>query len=136
MLIVAGGGGGSYFHNNFIHNSYGDGGAGGGEVGSPGILSSKTMDYPYGFGGTQTNAGTHSSSNSFTVSYQAGGFGQGANGGGYPTCGGGGGPGVYAGCGGGSGYLNEKLLISGTTGMQNGIQSGNGKATITLTSFK
>ena len=122
VIIVAGGGGGSvhqvYLGSEFI------GGTGGGTTGGTNNNNSAQ-------GGSQTNGGWGCGNN--------GTFGQGATGKG--SCGGGGGwyggGGAcdYYGGGGGSGYLNTSLLITGTTGMKNGQQSGNGQAKITLVSL-
>ncbi len=118
VLIVAGGGGGS--------GQFGSGGAGGGNTGGSGT-------------GGYSKPGTGGAGGGLSSGYA---FGIGQNGTSYYAGGGGGGwYGGYAGGqaeagGGGSGYLNATLLIAGTTGMQNGKQSGNGKAQITLVSLK
>ena len=137
VLIVAGGGGGSEGGD--------DVGAGGGTNGGNG-----SKNYPTSHpmtkaptGGTQTSGGTAGESTEGKA--YAGSFGQGghgtlqakpmsdAGGGGGGGGGGwyGGGGQTYAGTGGGgSGHLGSSL-ISGTTGMQSGVNlSGNGKALI------
>ena len=128
VLIVAGGGGGSgdydvrYDDDGDVEDEwYGTGGAGGGTTGAKG--------YKYGgSGGTQTAGGTG------LVSEHTGSFGQGGSssynygGGGGGGWYGGGGAEANQGGGGGSGYIGG--VTSG--GMQNGTNSGQGRAKITL----
>ncbi|BCS85849.1 fimbrillin family protein [Prevotella herbatica] len=118
ILLVAGGGGG------------GDGtpvGVGGGTTGGDGTSS--------GSGGTQTTGGTGIGSGSFG---QGGNIGTtnndsaGAGGGGWYGGGSSGQPQIGSG-GGGSGHIGTSL-ISGSTGMSNGVRSGDGYARITFVS--
>ena len=139
VIIVAGGGGGNEGSNT--------GGAGGGTKGGDGSINyAANPKHPMTkapTGGTQTSGGTAGESTEGKA--YAGSFGQGghgtlqakpmsdAGGGGGGGGGGwyGGGGQTYAGTGGGgSGHLGSSL-ISGTTGMQSGVNSGNGKALIT-----
>jgi hypothetical protein len=123
VLIVAGGGGGN--------DSAGDGGTGGGLEGSDAVNNGSEG----GSGGNRTFGGT---------GIESGTFGQGGNiGTTDDDSAGGGGGGWYGGGssatvnngggGGGSGHLGSSL-ISGTTGMQNGVRSGDGYARITFVS--
>ncbi len=122
VLIVAGGGGGSDGNANSSN-----GGSGGGLNGGDAVNG--------GAGGTQTAGGSGIGSGSFgqggdietTNDDSAGAGGGGWYGGGSSTQ-----PCIGSG-GGGSGHLNSSL-ISGTTGMQNGIRSGDGYARITFIS--
>jgi len=119
ILLVAGGGGGG--------DNGGLPGAGGGINGSDASAG--------GSGGTQTSGGVGIGNGSFgqggnietTNDDSAGAGGGGWYGGGSSTQ-----PGGWSG-GGGSGHLGS-TLISGTTGMSNGVKSGNGSATITFVS--
>ena len=113
ILIIAGGGGGGGYYDNTEHYPH-SGGDGGGINGNAG--SSEANDG--GAGGTQ-------------MSGFAFGLGQDGKNSAYGSGGGGGYYGGYSGftygsaAGGGSGYLGTSL-ISGTTGMSNGVRSGNG----------
>ena len=121
ILIVAGGGGGS----DDLGGDDGSGGSGGGisggnakclgvEVANTGGI--QTSGYAFGQGGNAIDSGVD----------QGGGGGGWYGGQGAATmnsCGG----------GGGSGHIGS-TLISGTTGMQNGVRSGNGYARITFVS--
>ncbi len=122
VIIVAGGGGGSvhqvYLGSEFI------GGTGGGTTGGTNNNNSAQ-------GGSQTNGGWGCGNNG---TFGQGGKGKGSCGGGGGWYGGGGACDYYGG-GGGSGYLNMSWLIAGTTETKNGVQSGNGKAKITLESY-
>jgi hypothetical protein len=137
VIIVAGGGGGNEGSNT--------GGAGGGTKGGDGSINyAANPKHPMTkapTGGTQTSGGTAGES-SEGIAY-SGSFGQGGHGtlqakpmqdaGGGGGGGGwyGGGGQTYAGAGGGgSGHLGSSL-ISGTAGMQSGVNSGNGKALVT-----
>jgi len=122
VLIVAGGGGASDPSN---------GGDGGGNIGGTGTTYDGG-DGSIGTGGNQNTCGGPS----------LGGFGLGGAATSTPDHGAGGGGGWYGGGGttyaaggggGGSGHLGSNL-ISGTTGMSNGIRSGNGYARITFVS--
>ena len=137
VIIVAGGGGGVEWS--------GYGGNGGGEAGNNGnsqAIGSFSASAS-ATGGSQTSGGT-------SIAYQVyvnssilvnGSFGQGGYGNSDTDYGAGGGGGWYGGGGtsvsgaggGGSGHLGS-VLISGTTGMQNGVRSGNGYARITFIS--
>ena len=130
VLIVAGGGGGSNDWQAYEVGEYSNGGDGGGTSGSNGMISS---NHAAGTGGTQTVAGYAKGSSREAESYGnfgLGGYIPGLN---VGSAGGGGGwyggGGSYdnSGGGGGSGY------IGGVTNghMQNGVQSGHGKAVIT-----
>lgn len=148
ILIIAGGGGGYGRQGVQV-------GTGGGLTGgiAKGVSSVATID-----GSTQTDSGVAHNTNNPSQIYATnrGTFGQGGNGrqGGNNSyashgCGGGGG-GLYGGsamaygtsytnCGGagGSGYIDgvPEIVYSGTTytpSTTNGVQSGNGSATITL----
>ena len=132
IIIVAGGGGAVEWGTS--------GGGGGGENGDNGNSSGTASTSVNG--GSQTSGGTSVaySSNSSTLqngSFGEGGYGYDSNidygaGGGGGWYGGGGTS--YAGAGGGgSGHLGSNL-ISGTTGMQNGVRSGSGYARITFIS--
>lgn len=130
VLIVAGGGGGAGFtgSDGVCH----DGGSGGGITGGDGTGLTPA------YAGTQLSGGASACGNSTYSGF----FGQGAasyasNGaGGGGWYGGGGACGSSASSGGGgSGYLNEKRLIQNSTNTENGVQSGNGKAKITLVSY-
>ncbi len=122
VLIVAGGGGGSDSNANSSN-----GGSGGGLNGGDAVNG--------GSGGTQTAGGSGIGSGSFgqggdigtTNDDSAGAGGGGWYGGGSSTQ-----PCIGSG-GGGSGHLGS-TLISGTTGMQNGVRSGDGYARITFVS--
>ncbi|WP_084608559.1 fimbrillin family protein [Xylanibacter oryzae] len=131
ILIVAGGGGGAT--DGYV------GGDGGGISGSDGVGVHPNASTT-GKGGTQTFGGSGGTSTNYGIA-ASGGFGYGGSGvtsnesgpgGGGGWYGGGGTP-VGGGAGGGSGHLSQSL-ISGTTGMQNGIRSGNGYARITFIS--
>jgi hypothetical protein len=122
VLIVAGGGGG------------GDptsGGYGGGEVGGTGITFDGANG-SIGTGGTQ-NAGGGPSQGEFGIGGSANSSPDHGAGGGGGWYGGGGTTYASGGGGGGSGHLGS-TLISGTTGMQNDVRSGNGYARITFVS--
>ena len=131
VCIVAGGGGGGERTTS---------GCGGGISGENGVFYNGgcTGDTPTG--GTQTAGGTGAWNNSYGTA-GSGTFGQGGTGVTSNEAGGGGGGGWYGGGGipwagggaGGSGHLGS-TLISGTTGMQNGVRSGNGYARITFVS--
>ena len=140
ILIVAGGGGSG-------DTTYG--GDGGGLVGGTGgDFRENASGYPGSMilatGGSQSSGGNYGQYNDGSQTKgQSGSFGQGGMGGpgGASNYGGGGGGGWYGGGGinlgggggGGSGHLGS-TLISGTTGMQNGVRSGNGYAKITFIS--
>jgi hypothetical protein len=121
IILVAGGGGGS----DDLGGDDGSGGSGGGTTGGNAKNSgvevvntsgTQTSGYAFGQGGNAIDSGVD----------QGGGGGGWYGGQGAATidaCGG----------GGGSGHLGS-ALISGTTGMQNGIRSGNGHARITFVS--
>jgi hypothetical protein len=121
IILVAGGGGGS----DDLGGDDGSGGSGGGTTGGNAKNSgvevantggTQTLGYAFGQGGNAIDSGVD----------QGGGGGGWYGGQGAATidaCGG----------GGGSGHLGS-ALISGTTGMQNGIRSGNGHARITFVS--
>ena len=116
MLIAAGGGGGACPYGA---NTSGTGGSGGGVTGGSGNSSAA---WGRTTGGSQTSAGTGSAN---------GAFGQGANSAGGNGGGGGGGwygGGAGIGGSGGSGYVTGLE----DTATSNGVQSGNGKARITL----
>ena len=117
VLIVAGGGGG-------VDNTTNQGGHGGGQSGGNGDGTT---------GGSQTAGGSGAGAGSFGqggFSYSSVDRGAAGGGGWY----GGGGTVLSGGAaGGGSGYLNASYLISGTTSWSNGVRSGDGYATITLT---
>ena len=123
IIIVAGGGGGS---------DCSDAGSGGGIVGGDASDSATTG----GNGGTQYAGGNGIGVGSFgqggcmgtTNNDSAGGGGGGWYGGGSSKN-----PTNYSG-GGGSGHISS-FLINGTTGMQNGVQSGDGYVKITQISF-
>ena len=122
VIIVAGGGGGS---GGAYQQAVYQGGTGGGTTGG---------NATSGISGRYANGGTQTESSGFSN----GGFGFGCS----ATSNSGGGGGWYGGsCGGygggagGSGYLNTSLLIKGTTNTENGVQSGNGYAKITLVSL-
>lgn len=148
-LIVAGGGGGSVWTDKV-------GGTGGGTSGGDGTVSGKCTRAT---GGTQTSGGRGADNNSETTSAvavgQNGSFGKGGNGmqqsgsiypdncpgygGGGGLFGGGAGLGLLGDCsgGGGSGFIGNvpKITVNGKTytpSMENGVQSGNGKARITF----
>ena len=117
-LIVAGGGGGC---SNDA--SRGNGGSGGGLTGGDGVSPNGTTVYTTG--GTQTAGGGNTGSG-----HVMGSFGQGAS---TSTGGGGGlygGGGWYYSAGGGSGYIGG--VETGST--SNGINSGDGKARISIAS--
>jgi hypothetical protein len=141
VLIVAGGGGGVEWG--------GHGGNGGGLIGNDGD-SQAISNFPASasaIGGSQTSGGTSVAQSESIYpgpnTLVNGSFGQGGYG--YENSitdyGAGGGGGWYGGGGtswsgaggGGSGHLGS-TLISGTTGMQNGVRSGNGYARITFVS--
>jgi hypothetical protein len=119
VLIVAGGGGGV---DNTTYYSGSGGGLTGGD-GSSGVT-----------GGTQTAGGSGTANGSFGqggITWSSfGDYGAAGGGGWY---GGGGTCITGGGAGGGSGHLGS-TLISGTTGMQTGVRSGNGYARITFVS--
>ena len=138
VVIVAGGGGS-------IERA-GKGGDGGGLTGDNG--NSQENSICSATGGSQTSGGTSiaypdfiNSSTLVNGSFGEGGYGYtptasisqdyGASGGGGWY--GGGGTSYLGAGGGGSGHLGSSL-ISGTTGMQNGVRSGNGYARITFIS--
>ncbi len=124
VVIVAGGGGGSGQYGS----GCGTGGLGGGTTGGNGVDNGDKNGGYSGKGGSTTCSQIGTGGNGDTN----------GGGGGGGWCGGGGAKspnGQYSGGGGGSGYLNETLLIPDTTGMENGKQSGNGKAQITLVSI-
>ncbi|WP_081618604.1 fimbrillin family protein [Segatella paludivivens] len=129
VLIVAGGGGGGFWRTASGYIFSGVGGNGGGITGENGTSGWTETSQPWGSGGTQTSGGTNSYD-------EPGSFGMGGGdqnlhaGGGGGWYGGGAG---YGGAGGGSGHLNSNL-ISGNTGMGNGVHSGNGYARITFIS--
>jgi hypothetical protein len=129
VLIVAGGGGGSNDWQAYEVGEYSNGGDGGGTSGSNGMKSS---NHAAGTGGTQTVAGYAKGSSREAESYGnfgLGGYIPGLN---VGSAGGGGGwyggGGSYdnSGGGGGSGYIGG--VSNGF--MQNGVQSGNGRAVI------
>lgn len=128
VIIVAGGGGGALYGFDTCH---GPGGSGGGLTGGMGTEGDYAGGNYLGTGGTQDKPGD-SIGSPYEDSPKAG-FGYGA-GGGYLYAGGGGGwygggnTYYYGGGAGGSGYIGG--VTSGTT--QNGVQSGNGYARITL----
>jgi hypothetical protein len=131
ILIIAGGGGGAT--DGYI------GGSGGGTSGSDGVGVHPKASTT-GKGGSQTSGGSGGTSINYGIA-SSGGFGYGGSGvtsnesgpgGGGGWYGGGGTP-VGGGAGGGSGYLGSSL-ISGTTGMQNDVRSGNGYVRITFVS--
>ncbi|WP_168735527.1 glycine rich domain-containing protein [Cohnella fermenti] len=129
-LIVAGGGGGTEYDGQ---SSTLRSGAGGGESGGRGLPNAGSYPNCPGYGGTQTAGGAGGACGSGS---NAGSFGQGGAAG--PQHSGGGGGGWYGGGsggqdgggGGGSGYIGG--VSNGT--MASGVQSGNGKAIITLPS--
>ena len=143
LFLVAGGGGGSDERSAFA------GGAGGGTSGGDGGGGNRDTDGDYvgGKGGTQTAGGAAGKCNidedwdterSGAGSYGQGGYGTAGSGQMVGSAGGGGG-GYYGGSGGcsqwahaagggGSGYIDG--VSNGS--MNNGIQSGDGKAKITL----
>ena len=138
VYIVAGGGGGNEL-------SPGDAGAGGGTSGGDGIATYSTYSIDQnGKGGSQTGGGAGGTSSDGRYAGQSGSFGRGGHsanfnerekgaggGGGWY---GGGGSFSYAGTGGGgSGHIGS-AIISGTSGMSNGVRSGNGQAKITWVS--
>jgi hypothetical protein len=121
VIIVAGGGGGA----DDPGGDDGSGGNGGGNIGGnaknggvevSGTGGTQTSGYSFGQGGPSMNSGAD----------------QGGGGGGWY-----GGYGASAinqmGGGGGSGHISSNL-ISGTTGMTNGVRTGNGYAKITFIS--
>ena len=130
IYIVAGGGGGGPGGNR----SNGDGGTGGGIQGGQGSTYCGND-----LGGSQTQGGVSYNGN-------AGRFGCGGDGGNYYGTGGGGGGGLYGGAGGscyyqssnnyyyGNGGAGGSGYIGGVTNgsMSNGVNSGNGRASITL----
>ncbi len=139
-IIVAGGGGGLEWA--------GKGGDGGGTIGNNGNSQANSFysQSASASGGTQTSGGVSTAPSSAVwggiSTLVNGSFGQGGYG--YTTdndYGAGGGGGWYGGGGtsfsgaggGGSGHLGTSL-ISGTTGMSNGVRSGNGYARITFVS--
>ena len=122
VLIVAGGGGG---------NDAGSGGYGGGEVGGTGTTYDGANG-SIGTGGTQS-AGGGPSQGEFGIGGSANSSPDHGAGGGGGWYGGGGTTYASGGGGGGSGHLGSSL-ISGTTGMQNGVHSGDGYARITFVS--
>jgi hypothetical protein len=130
VIIVAGGGGGLEWA--------GKGGDGGGQTGSNGSSTGAVS----ATGGSQISGGTSTEYPNGTATIANGSFGQGGYG--YDSnidYGAGGGGGWYGGGGtsyagaggGGSGHIGS-ALISGTTGMQNGVRSGDGYARITFVS--
>ena len=134
ILLVAGGGGGA--------NDLGTGGAGGGTSGGSGEQVTYEGVIRVGAtGGTQSSGGTFSENIYSQQVVVNGSFGQGGysyvQGASVNDAGGGGGGGWYggggtpkSGCGGGgSGHINTNKIKNGS--MQNGKQSGNGKALIT-----
>ena len=137
VLIVAGGGGGSASNvGTAIGHTPGNasGGSGGGNNGGRGN-NPPNNDGAYGEGGTQTSAGLSilCPFNTSRTIGQSGNFGLGGSGsdsdggaGGGAGWYGGGGASVWGGAGGGSGYIGG--VANGF--MQNGVQSGNGKAVI------
>jgi hypothetical protein len=131
IYIVAGGGGGS----STVFENLANGSAGGGVIGG----SATADDYSHSI-----NGGSQESGYAFGIGQQgasklvwegAGAEGNGGGGGGWY------GGYAYQGIGinsccygaGGSGHIGSSL-ISGTTGMQNGVRSGNGYARITFVS--
>ena len=134
VLLVAGGGGGSCDWQGVGEGEYANGGDGGGQNGSNGFTqkNNTSIDNP-GTGGTQSTGGYAKGSPKETESYGAFGLGGYIQGIGCGSAGGGGGwyggGGSYdnAGGGGGSGHIGG--VSNGF--MQNGVQSGNGKAFIT-----
>ena len=127
VLIVAGGAGGTDDDSEYTSS----GGTGGGLSGGTAINNGSEG----GSGGTQTSGGSGIGSGSFG---QGGNIGTtdddsaGAGGGGW--YGGGSSTSLTIGSGGGgSGHIGS-TLISGTTGMQNGVRSGDGYARITFVS--
>jgi hypothetical protein len=138
VVIVAGGGGS-------IERA-GKGGDGGGLTGDNG--NSQENSICSATGGSQTSGGTSmaypdfiNSSTLVNGSFGEGGYGYTPTAANSQDYGAGGGGGWYGGGGtsylgaggGGSGHLSS-TLISGTTGMQNGVRSGNGYARITFVS--
>ena len=128
ILIVAGGGGGAGAWS--VSDPYsGHGGSGGGTNGGDGTCG--VYQGYAGVGGTQTAGGSNGGA------LTPGGFGYGGSGSDSEEGAGGGGgwyggssAGYYSGAGGGSGYIGG--VSSGS--MSNGVQSGNGKATVTFIS--
>ena len=130
VIIVAGGGGGLEWA--------GKGGDGGGQTGSNGSSTGSVS----ATGGSQISGGVSTAYLNETATIVNGSFGQGGYGYNSNTdYGAGGGGGWYGGGGtsysgaggGGSGHLGSSL-VSGTTGMRNGIRSGDGYARITFIS--
>ena len=129
VLIVAGGGGGSNDWQTGNGGQFANGGDGGGNIGSTGGHTNHFA----GTGGTQSIGGCAKGSNKEAESYGSFGLGgyipelnvgsAGGGGGWY----GGGGSYDNDGGGGGSGYIGG--VSNGF--MQNGVQSGNGRALIT-----
>jgi hypothetical protein len=131
VCIVAGGGGGGERTTS---------GSGGGISGENGVFYNGSCTGNTPTGGTQATGGTGAWNNIYGTA-GSGTFGQGGTGVTSNEEGGGGGGGWYGGGGipwagggaGGSGHLGS-TLISRTTGMQNGVRSGNGYARITFVS--
>ena len=146
VIIVAGGGGGAGNNSSDTAN----GGKGGGLSGGDDEYTGGGTHGSGGYGGTQNAGGAHGDRQSYSTVGTNGSYGQGGNssiggsngggGGGGGWYGGGGGDfgsGCATGGGGGSGYINTGLATATTesgftSGMQNGVQSGNGKARITV----
>ena len=129
LYIVAGGGGGtgSLYGGTYISN----GGFGGGISGGDSTVSDRGIESCTGYAGTQTESGIIEMDGRLR-----GGFGYGGS---TPAaCAGGGGGGLwggtggnnYSGGGGGSGYIGGVIEGTGTT--TGGINTGHGKAKITL----
>ena len=130
VLIVAGGGGaGRYDWSTYAIYS---GGSGGGTTGGNGVNAS--YGNSLATGGTQSAGGADSAGNTYS------GFGYGSSGQNSYEYPGGGGGGYYGGGGGHTQFYHSAAggsgYIGGVTGgsMQNGVQSGNGYATITFVS--
>ena len=134
VLLVAGGSGGNEWA--------GTGGTGGGNSGGNGSVTKITTETAayYGTGGSPTAGGTTRDgvTGSTSVTVTAADFGQGGIGARSGDHGAGGGGGWYGGggtayagaAGGGSGHIGSGF-ISGTTGMQNGVKTGHGRARVT-----
>ena len=140
VLLVAGGSGG----NEWQKTGTVAGGTGGGTTGGnggPTKISTETASY-YGTGGTASAGGTSrdgvtGATTGLTtlingdfgqggIAARSGDHGAGGGGGWY----GGGGTAYAGGGGGGSGHIGSGF-ISGSTGMQNGVKTGHGRARVT-----
>lgn len=129
ILLVAGGGGGARWQSNMDHSAarFGNGGAGGGEMGGVGQYRDMTIDESNtGWDSYKTLPGTQTTGYAFGQGESSEGGQAGGGGGWFGGYGGSKSPGIGSGSG-GSGYIGGVLLGA----MESGVWQGDGKAVIT-----